>query len=89
MKQDPNYQQEQEKYQNPVPSREFILQTIREYDAPMSKEELLEAFQIHDEERQEAIRRRLRAMENDGQLVFTKRRRYALPEKMDLLHFFR
>lgn len=85
MKQDPNYQQEQEKYQNPVPSREFILQTIREYDAPMSKEELLETFQIHDEERQEAIRRRLRAMENDGQLVFTKRRRYALPEKMDLL----
>lgn len=85
MKQDPNYQQELEKYQNPVPSREFILQTIRDYDAPMSKEELLEAFQISDEERTEAIRRRLRAMENDGQLVFTKRRRYALPEKMDLL----
>ncbi|MDO4697603.1 MAG: ribonuclease R [Pasteurellaceae bacterium] len=85
MLQDPNFLQEQEKYENPVPSREFILQTIREYDAPMSKEELLEAFQIHDEARQEAIRRRLRAMENDGQLVFTKRRRYALPEKMDLL----
>ena len=50
MKQDPNYQQEQEKYQNPVPSREFILQTIREYDAPMSKEELLETFQIQDED---------------------------------------
>ncbi|KMK51912.1 exoribonuclease R [[Actinobacillus] muris] len=85
MKQDPNYQQELEKYDNPVPSREFILQTIREYDAPMSKEELLAAFQIHDEARQEAIRRRLRAMETAGQLVFTKRRRYALPEKMDLL----
>ncbi|QLB20995.1 ribonuclease R [Vespertiliibacter pulmonis] len=85
MIQDPNYQQEQEKYQNPVPSREFILQTIRDYDAPMSKAELLATFQIEDEERQEAIRRRLRAMENDGQLVFTKRQRYALPEKMDLL----
>lgn len=85
MIQDPNYPQEQEKYENPVPSREFILQTIREYDAPMSKEELLETFHIYDEERIEAIRRRLRAMENDGQLVFTKRRRYALPEKMDLL----
>ena len=23
-------------------------------------------------------------MENDGQLVFTKRKRYALPEKLDL-----
>ncbi|AUI66466.1 MULTISPECIES: ribonuclease R [Glaesserella] len=82
---DPNYQQELEKYENPVPSREFILQTIRDYDAPMSKEELLEAFHLYDEERQEAIRRRLRAMENDGQLVFTKKKRYALPEKMDLI----
>lgn len=85
MIQDPNYQQEKEKYENPVPSRDFILQTIREYDAPMSKEELLTQFQIEDDDRKEAIRRRLRAMENDGQLVFTKRRRYALPEKMDLL----
>lgn len=29
--------------------------------------------------------RRLRAMENDGQLIFTKRHCYALPEKLDLL----
>ncbi|MDP0164361.1 ribonuclease R [Glaesserella parasuis] len=82
---DPNYQKELEKYENPVPSREFILQTIRDYDAPMSREELLEAFHLYDEERQEAVRRHLRAMENDGQLVFTKKKRYALPEKMDLI----
>lgn len=82
---DPNYQQELEKYENPVPSREFILNTIREFDAPMSREELLEAFHIYDEERIEGVRRRLRAMENDGQLIFTKRKRYALPEKMDLI----
>lgn len=82
---DPNYQQELEKYENPVPSREFILQTIREFDAPMSREALLEAFHIYDEERIEGVRRRLRAMENDGQLVFTKRNCYALPEKMDLV----
>ncbi|QIW14907.1 ribonuclease R [Pasteurellaceae bacterium RH1A] len=82
---DPNYQQEAEKYENPVPSRDFILQTIRDFDAPMSREALLETFHIFDEERAEAIRRRLRAMENDGQLVFTKGKKYALPEKMDLL----
>ncbi len=82
---DPNYQAELEKYENPVPSREFILKTIREYDAPMSREELLEVFHIYDEERIEGVRRRLRAMENDGQLVFTKGKRYALPEKMDLI----
>ena len=82
---DPNYQQELEKYENPVPSREFILNTIREQNTPMSRDELLEVFHIYDEERIEGIRRRLRAMENDGELVFTKGKRYALPEKMDLL----
>ena len=82
---DPNYQAEAEKYENPIPSREFILAVIRQFNAPISKEELLQALQIRDEERQESMRRRLRAMENDGQLVFTKRKRYALPEKLDLL----
>lgn len=81
---DPNYQQEQAKYDNPIPSRDFILQIIREQNQPMSREEILALFNIQDDERAEGIRRRLRAMENDGQLVFTKRKRYALPEKLDL-----
>ncbi|AWW58970.1 hypothetical protein C4O87_06625 [Pasteurella multocida] len=58
---------------------------MRQHNAPISKEELLTTFAIQNEEQQEAMRRRLRAMENDGQLVFTKRKRYALPEKLDLL----
>lgn len=85
MTKDPNYQQEAEKYENPVPSREFILVTIDEYDAPISRAELETIFKIDDEERIEGLRRRLRAMENAGQLVFTRSKRYALPEKMDLL----
>ena len=83
--QDPHYQQEVEKYDNPIPSREFILNVIRENNAPMNREEILTALSIHDEKQIEGVRRRLRAMENDGQLVFTKRKRYALPEKLDLL----
>ncbi|WP_373101071.1 MULTISPECIES: ribonuclease R [Pasteurellaceae] len=82
---DPNYQQELEKYGNPIPSREFILSIIRDHNAPMSKEEILASLDIHNDAQQEGMRRRLRAMENDGQLVFTKRSRYALPEKLDLL----
>ena len=83
--QDPNYAKELAKYNNPIPSREFILQIIRTHNAPMTKEEIFVALGITDETRQEAMRRRLRAMENDGQLVFTKRKCYALPEKLDLL----
>ncbi|MCK3658390.1 exoribonuclease R [Pasteurellaceae bacterium Pebbles2] len=82
---DPNYQQEQSKYENPIPSREFILQIIRDYNSPMSRDEIVQAFDLQDEDQIEGMRRRLRAMENDGQLVFTKRKRYALPEKLDLL----
>ena len=82
---DPNLQQEQEKYENPVPSRDFILTIIREYNAPMSRKTLLETLKIKDDERQEGVRRRLRAMERDGQLIFTKGKRYALPEKLDLI----
>ena len=83
--QDPNYAKELAKYDNPIPSREFILQIIRTHNAPMTKEEIFVALDITDETQQEAMRRRLRAMENDGQLVFTKRKCYALPEKLDLL----
>ncbi len=83
--QDPHYQRELEKYGNPIPSREFILSVIRENNAPMNREEILTALSIHTEDQMEAMRRRLRAMENDGQLVFTKRKRYALPEKLDLI----
>lgn len=83
--QDPHYQQELAKYGNPIPSRELILSVIRENNAPMNREEILTALSIRNEEKMEAMRRRLRAMENDGQLVFTKRKRYALPEKLDLV----
>ena len=82
--QDPHYKRELEKYGNPIPSREFILSVIRENNAPMNRDEILTALSIRNEDQIEAMRCRLRAMENDGQLVFTKRKRYALPEKLDL-----
>ena len=82
--QDPHYKRELEKYGNPIPSREFILSVIRDNNAPMNRDEILTALSIQNEDQIEAMRRRLRAMENDGQLVFTKRKRYALPEKLDL-----
>ena len=82
--QDPHYKRELEKYGNPIPSREFILSVIRDNNAPMNRDEILTAHSILNEDQIEAMRRRLRAMENDGQLVFTKRKRYALPEKLDL-----
>jgi ribonuclease R len=85
MSQDPFQEREAEKYANPIPSREFILDFIAKREKPVSRDELATELKIEGEEQQEGLRRRLRAMERDGQLVFTRRQCYALPERLDLL----
>lgn len=85
MSNDPFQEREAEKYENPIPSREFILAHLDKREKPASREELAQELGIDGEEQLEGLRRRLRAMERDGQLVFTRRQCYALPERLDLL----
>ncbi|PSH25777.1 ribonuclease R [Yersinia pseudotuberculosis] len=85
MSQDPFLEREAEKYESPIPSREFILAHLAKRETPASREELANELNLTGEEPLEALRRRLRAMERDGQLVFTRRQCYALPERLDLL----
>lgn len=85
MSKDPYQDREAEKYDNPIPSREFILALLEQREKPANREEIAEALKITSEDQLEALRRRLRAMERDGQLVFTRRQCYALPERLDLL----
>ncbi|QTF07227.1 ribonuclease R [Brenneria izadpanahii] len=85
MSQDPFLEREAEKYESPIPSREYILAHIAKRDTPIKREELAADLQLTSDEQLEALRRRLRAMERDGQLIFTRRQCYALPEKLDLL----
>lgn len=82
---DPHFEREQDKYDNPIPSREFILEYLRSQTSPLNRERIATALNISDEEQLEALRRRLRAMERDGQLVFTRGQCYGLPERMDLI----
>ena len=83
--QDPHFSREAQKYDNPIPSREFIMELLAKADGPMEREQLAEAMQIHDEEQLEALRRRLRAMERDGQILFNRRGGYGLVSKMNLV----
>jgi len=71
MSKDPFQDREAEKYDNPIPSREFILGLLEQREKPASREEIAGALNITSEDQLEALRRRLRAMERDGQLVFT------------------
>ncbi|MCL1119309.1 ribonuclease R [Shewanella seohaensis] len=82
---DPHFEREQDKYENPIPSREYIIEYLRSQKSPITRDSIAVALRIHDEEQLEALRRRLRAMERDGELVFTRGQSYGLPEKMDLI----
>ncbi|MDM8348482.1 ribonuclease R [Pseudomonas sp. sp1636] len=82
---DPEAAREAEKYENPIPSRELILQHLAERGSPANREQLLDEFGLTTEEQVEALRRRLRAMERDGQLIYTRRGTYAPVDKLDLI----
>ena len=82
---DPYAQREADKYENPIPSRELILQFIEHSGKPLGREEISEAFSLEAEDQLEALRRRLRAMERDGQLLFNRGKKYCLVNNEDLI----
>ncbi|MFB1010773.1 MAG: ribonuclease R, partial [Thiopseudomonas sp.] len=82
---DPEAALEAQKYDNPIPSRTLILQHLAERGAPATREQLCAEFGLSSEDDIEAIRRRLRAMERDAQVVYTRRGAYAPVDKLDLV----
>lgn len=82
---DPNFEREAQKYDNPIPSREFILGLLQEADNPLSYDEIAERLKIDDEDRLEALRRRLKAMERDGQALCNRRGAYLPVNQEDLI----
>ncbi|MCF7984970.1 MAG: ribonuclease R [Thiohalocapsa sp.] len=82
---DPHHQREAKKYENPIPSREFILETLTEHQAPMAFEEVAKALDLSSEDDLIALERRLGAMVRDGQLVRNRRDAFCLVNKRDLI----
>ena len=82
---DPHAKRESKNYQNPIPSREYILEYLEKAGRPMTRDALEAGLQLFDDDSREALRRRLRAMERDAQLIFNRRREYALVSKMNLV----
>lgn len=69
---DPFLEREAQKYESPVPSREFILAHLTEAGQPVKRKVLMEHFGIADDpELVEGFRRRLKAMIRDGQIFKT------------------
>lgn len=82
---DPYFEREAQKYVHPVPSREFIMQYLLELGQPITKNHLIEALELKDDESKEALRRRLQAMLRDGQLITNRRGSFALVKQMSLI----
>ena len=82
---DPFAEREAEKYQSPIPSREFIMSVLADAGRLMTREDLVAAFGLQGEDDIEALRRRLRAMERDGQLLRNRRGGYGLVDRMDMV----
>ncbi|HWU85413.1 MAG TPA: ribonuclease R, partial [Rhodocyclaceae bacterium] len=75
---------ELESYENPLPSREYILQIVTEQGVPLSFERLVKLLDIRPEE-EEFFLRRLGAMARDGQLMQNRGANWLLPDKANLV----
>lgn len=82
---DPFADREASRYQNPIPSREFILSHLQASVGPLTYEEISRDFKLKNEGQLEALRKRLRAMERDGQAVKNRRGAYGTLDKMNLV----
>ncbi|TRX52823.1 ribonuclease R [Thalassomonas sp. M1454] len=81
---DPHHQRESAKYDKPIASREFLLALLEDKGHPMSFVQLCKELQYKDDAAV-GLKRRLRAMENAGQLVFTKFKQYAVATKSSVI----
>lgn len=82
--QDPFLAREKTKYDNPLPSREFILEILEKNGVPMHAEELAAVFPIYDNEL-DLFERRLRAMERAGQVLINRKGDICVAQKLDLI----
>lgn len=85
MSDDPFFQREKDKYDNPVASREYLLQILQKEKKPLSFLEICGLVNAYDEDSRVGIQRRLRAMEREGQVIFNRQKKYGLTDKMELI----
>jgi ribonuclease R len=81
---DPHYEREARRYERPVPSREFVLETLNTRGVPVSEQELEELLHIAPAER-DAFARRIAAMERDGEIMRNRRNAICVVAKLDLV----
>ncbi|MDO8953398.1 MAG: ribonuclease R [Gammaproteobacteria bacterium] len=82
---DPHAEREAGKYADPIPSRELILEFIAKCHDPVTHDYLAKVMLLETDDKREALRRRLRAMDRDGQLTCNRRGEYQILQELDLV----
>ena len=78
---DPHAKREAQKYEQPVASRELLLSVIEKSSTPLTFNAICKILNYQEEYQLIGVKRRLRAMENSGQLFFNKFKQYVVPAK--------
>jgi ribonuclease R len=68
-----------------APERHDILELLEQQGRPLKRRDIVRLLNVTGEDSLEILRRRLRAMLRDGQLVKNRRNAYGLPARMDLM----
>jgi ribonuclease R len=82
---DPHAEREAGRYENPIPSREFILDVLGKHAKPMTAPQLAAHFGLFEADQEEALRRRLGAMVRDGQISGDRRGAYTPLSEAELV----
>jgi ribonuclease R len=82
---DPHAAREAARYEQPIASREMILQLLAANDGPMEADALAEKLALTAPDRFDALSKRLGAMVRDGQLLQNRRGAFAPAARMDLI----
>jgi ribonuclease R len=81
---DPYYEREASRYASPLPSREFVLQTLEREAVPVEERRLAQLLEVKRGEA-EAFSRRLGAMERDGQILRNRKGAILVAQKLDVV----
>ena len=81
---DPFLKREKQRYEHPLPSREWIIELLEQKGVPSEIEVLARELSITEEE-YEFFERRLKAMARDGQVLINRRGAVCAADKLDLV----
>jgi ribonuclease R len=68
-----------------APERDEIIEMLEKRGRPLQRKDIVKELKVESDDSREILRRRLRAMVRDGQLIQTRRNAFGLPARMDLV----